>query len=1172
MTTLESLVPGCVARLPNEPDPVTIIDFKPHGDTSVVLTFQRADGSLDQAVLIREDEPFISLVESHSFSFDADSEEMKLVSEAYRIKLAPLFDPYLATRSSAIQPLPHQISAVYQEMLPRVPLRYVLADDPGAGKTVMAGLLIKEMMGRGALKRCLVVCPGSLAEQWQDELLEKFDLRFTILTNDVLEAAATRNAFLENDLCIARLDKLARDEDARAKLDLSRWDLVVVDEAHKMSATVTGGEVKRTKRYQLGQQLGRLTENLLLMTATPHNGKPRDFQLFMALVDPDRFEGAAHGSAETPDVSDLMRRLVKEDLLTFDGTPLFPERRAYTVNYELSPAEAALYDAVTEYVREGFNRADKLDGKRKNSVGFALTMLQRRLASSPEAIYQSLRRRRERLERRLEDLKAGRDPDRQAPAAPHIDFEDYDEDDYTEEELEDAGQVLDTATAAATQAELEAEIAELRSLEQQAGRLRASGEDSKWRELSRLLQDDKRVFDEDGQREKLIIFTEHKDTLNYLASKIRRLLGDHDAVITIQGGMSRDARREAEERFKQDKRVRILVATDAAGEGINLQRAHLMINYDLPWNPNRLEQRFGRIHRIGQTEVCHLWNLVSTQTREGQVFERLLGKLDEESRALGGRVFNVLGSLSFDDKPLSELLLEAVRYGEDPEVRDRINQVVDGACSKEELQRLLDENALTRDVMNESSVRSIREDMERAAARKLEPHFIEDFCVEALESLGGSIIRREPGRYEVLAVPMRLRSYADAQGLGKLQFSYERVCFARDDCERAGLPVADLVCPGHPLLDSLCGYLYEENKSLLAQGCIYIDEDDRTERPRLLFYLQDELTDGSRCADGTPRIVARSVDFVEIPEQGEAYRAGYAPYLDYAAPSDEERAALLDYAQENDLLGDNAQAKAESYANEHIIPAMREAESERRRVQADKAEAQVRQRLTEEVRYWEARELELKDAERKGKTPKMNSMYARQKAEEMESRMNERLAQIERERRVTARPCRVVGGALVAPRSFVEQLMGRSCDRVDVQARRRVELAAMDAVMRIARSLGNEPRDVSKENCGYDVESRVGEGPAASAEGNVLRLIEVKGRIAGSPTVTVSRNEVLCAMNNPDTFILAAVEVDDDCTRTVYFKRPFAEALGRAQTSGNFNLQELKCNCEVLLERELPCR
>src|SRR3989449_1189523 len=398
--TVRGILPDCL---------VTVVSVQWFGSEALELTYKDPGGRVANQLLYRHDEPRLELVEhGRPWSFDGDGSLFRLVSEAQRIRLAYLFDPVLAVHTSLVDPLPHQITGVYEAMLPRQPLRFLLADDPGAGKTIMAGLFIKELIVRGDLQRCLIVCPGNLAEQWQDELYRRFQLPFDILTNDKLEAARTGNWFLENNLVIARLDKLSRNEDVQDKLKAPdcRWDLVVCDEAHKLSATFFGGEVKYTKRYKLGQLLSTLTRHFLLMTATPHNGKEEDFQLFMALLDGDRFEGRFRDGVHVADVSDLMRRMVKENLLKFDGTPLFPERIAYTVPYKLSDAGARLYKAVTDYVRQEFNRAEALQNdKRAGTGGFALTILQRRLASSSEAIYQSLRRRRERLEKRLREME-----------------------------------------------------------------------------------------------------------------------------------------------------------------------------------------------------------------------------------------------------------------------------------------------------------------------------------------------------------------------------------------------------------------------------------------------------------------------------------------------------------------------------------------------------------------------------------------------------------------------------------------------------------------------------------------------------------------------------------------------------------------------------------------------
>ena len=750
---LEDLKKGAVIRgvLPGRK--VSVVDAKWFGDSAVELFYRADDGRTGSELLYRDREGDLEIEsEGQQWTFDADGNTLRLVSEAHRIRLAYLFDPYLAVHTSLIQPLPHQITAVYGDMLPRHPLRFLLADDPGAGKTIMAGLLIRELMVRGDLERCLIVCPGSLAEQWQDELYEKFSLHFDLLTRDKVESSPSGNPFLESNHLIARLDHISRNEELQDKIRQSHWDLVICDEAHKMSASYFGNEVKYTKRYRLGQVLGGLCRHFLLMTATPHNGKETDFQLFLSLLDTDRFEGKYRDGVHQVDVGDLMRRMIKEKLVKFDGTPLFPERRAYTVSYRLSDAEAALYARVTEYVRDEFNRADALENEgRRGTVGFALTILQRRLASSPEAIYQSLCRRRKRLEKRLQEQELLRRGNLLGTPAslrhlldqdniPDLTVEDLEDlEDAPDAEIEEIEErVIDLATAAQTIEELKAEIAILKGLEDEAEAVLRSGRDRKWEELSALLQDNPDMFAPGGVRRKLVLFSEHRDTLNYLIRRIGTLTGAPDSIVCIHGGLAREKRREAASRFTQDPDVHVLVATDAAGEGINLQRAHLMVNYDLPWNPNRLEQRFGRIHRIGQTEVCHLWNMVAGETREGQVLQRLCEKIEAETAALQGQVFDVLGK-AFGERSLRELLLEAVRYGDRPEVRARLTQVVDEAFDHEHLRDLIDERALVHDVMDDRKLQRIREDMERNDAKRLQPHFIQSFFMEAFQRLGGAI-------------------------------------------------------------------------------------------------------------------------------------------------------------------------------------------------------------------------------------------------------------------------------------------------------------------------------------------------------------------------------------------------------------------------------------------------
>ncbi len=1044
--------------------------------------------------------------------------------------------------TSNLDPLPHQIRAVYGEMLPRQPLRFLLADDPGAGKTIMAGLLIKELIVRGDVKRCLIVPPGSLVEQWQDELALKLGLEFEIITRDTIEASRSGNPFAEKSLVIARLDQLSRNDENQAKLEQTDWDLVVVDEAHKMSAHFYGLETKKTRRYELGELLGRITRHLLLMTATPHSGKPEDFQLFMALIDPDRFEGKPRKGGKALDAQGLMRRMVKEELLTFEGKPLFPERRAYTVSYPLSAGEALLYADVTEYVREEMNRADRLkaegEGRRGNVVGFALTVLQRRLASSPEAIYQSLRRRRERLETRLNEERLGRRGREEAidltAGLEAPDLEDIDE--LPDSELEDLEEaVVDQASAAKTIAELEAEIRTLRDLEALAGRVRRSGMDAKWTRLAELLQDtEDEMFDETGKRRKLIVFTEHRDTLNYLTDRIRTLLGKPEAVVEIHGGLHREKRQVAQESFQQEPGVFVLVATDAAGEGVNLQRAHLMVNYDLPWNPNRIEQRFGRIHRIGQTEVCHMWNLVASETREGDVYKRLLEKLSEQSKELGGRVFDVLGDEIFDD-PLRDLLIEAVRYGDRPEVRARLEQIVDAAVG-EKLREALKERALLSEMMSATDVDEIRQRMEEAEARKLQPHYIRSFFLEAFRLLGGQIARREPERYELTHVPAEIRNRGKALGVGvPVVPRYTRVTFEKALVAPHGQPQAQLLAPGHPLLDATVDLVLERYRPLLKQGAILVADADESEDPRALVYVEHAIQNARELSDGQRQVVSKRLQFVELTQDWEPHIAGYAPYLDYRPIESDELQAVQPLI-EQEWLARGVEKAGIDYAITHAVPEHLEGIRENTEPWVEQAREAVHRRLTHEIQYWDHRANELKEQELAGKQPRMNSGRARQRADELEARLKRRMTELEQEGQLSPLPPVVVGGALVIPWGLLERLRGERAFEPAVHAKEteRVERIAVEAVLAAEAALPRDAEEKPRNNPGYDILSR-------PRDGGRLLFIEVKGRVADAPTFTITKNEVLYALNKGTDYVLALVRVDGDRAEEIrYIRKPFA--------------------------------
>ena len=1167
-TLVKGIVPDAVAEL---------VSTKWHGSDVLEVVYKESTGRVGTEILFRDRESSLEILTAgRPWSFDGDGKLFRLVSEAHRIRLAHLFDPLIAVHTSLVEPLPHQILGVYEAMLPRQPLRFLLADDPGAGKTIMAGLFIKELLIRGDLQRCLVVSPGNLAEQWQDELWRKFNLPFEIATNDKLEAARTGNWFRENSLCIARLDKLSRDEDVQAKLKDTEWDLIVCDEAHKMSATFFGGEVKYTKRYHLGRLLGGLTRHFLLMTATPHNGKEEDFQLFMALLDADRFEGKFRDGVHTSDVSDLMRRMVKENLLKFDGTPLFPERIAYTVNYKLSDGEARLYKEVTEYVQEQFNLADRLGSEgRQGTVGFALTSLQRRLASSPEAIYQSLRRRRERLEKRSREeqlLRRGAAVPLEA-AGPSLSPDDIDElDDAPDAEVEATeNQIIDQATAAQTIAELEKEIAILRRLENLALEVRRSGQDRKWDELSALLQNNEEMFDAHGHRRKMILFTEHRDTLNYLTEKIRALLGRPEAVVIIHGGVGREERTKAQDLFTQDKDVQILVATDAAGEGVNLQRAHLMVNYDLPWNPNRIEQRFGRIHRIGQTEVCHLWNLVAAETREGAVYQRLLEKLAQEREALGGQVFDVLGKVTFDNRPLRELLMEAIRYGDRPEVRARLLQIVENALDQEKLRGLIEERALAHDVMDATKVRRIRETMERAEARRLQPHFIESYFLAAFQELGGTIREREPRRYEITHVPAVLRQRDRHLGAGDPILSrYERATFEKTLIAVPGKPLAEFISPGHPLLQTVSDVTLERHRDLLKRGAVLVDDRDNGSAPRALLFLEHAIQDARTDRAGTRRVVSRQMPFVEMDAEGNCRPAGYAPYLDYRPLQDEELVAAAEVLREP-WLNKQLEQKATSYAIAQLLPRHIMEVRDHRLELIDRTRVAVTERLTKEINHWDHRAQQLRLQESAGQAnARLNSDMAQRRADDLQARLQNRMRELDLESQLSPLPPVVIGGAVIVPARLLQKAPIPALAETpppnthDAEMRRRVEQLAMQAVMAAEHQLGFEPRDVSADNRGYDVESRI-------PNTGKLRFLEVKGRAIGADFVTITRNEIMTALNKPDDFILAIVTVDlsagaqagGDAAGPRYVRQPFQREPDFAVTSVNYRLPDL-------LSRALP--
>lgn len=1109
-------------------------------DIDLIEIFYRDDSGHSGSRLVTEHD--VTRIEILSDSdtaptFDADPDEFRLAAEALRIKYAALYDPMVAVNSSDVEPLPHQIRAVYEELLPRIPLRFLLADDPGAGKTIMAGLYLKELMLRSDCERAIVVAPGGLVEQWREELSQKFGLSFEVFNRQMLADAQGRNVFAEHQFLIARMDQLSRNDDLVEQLREVTWDVAVVDEAHRMSAhySTWAGEVDETRRFKLGRLLSETAHNYLLMTATPHAGKEEDFQLFMSLLDRDRFEGKYRQGVHRTDTHGLMRRMVKEDLLTFEGKPLFPERKAYTVEYELSPAERELYELVTDYVRTEMGRAERIaqagDKKRGNNVGFALTVLQRRLASSPEAILRSLERRQQRLDTKLRNMQRITetapltDPvaqlpidDAALPAFSIDNFEDFDEETTDEERTqfeEQADQVVDLATAAQTIPELRAEIAILEDLVKVARRVRLQDDDKKWVQLRTILDEQLLAYDSSSDARKIIIFTEHRDTLVYLQAKITAQFGRADSVITIHGGTRREDRKLARERFTNDPDTVVLLATDAAGEGLNLQRAHLMVNYDLPWNPNRIEQRFGRIHRIGQRDVCHLWNMVAKDTREGDVFARLLKKIAQMSQAYNGNLFNVLGDgAAFQEQSLRDLLIEAIRYGDQPEVKAKLDRIIDAGVAQG-LDQILAERALHPEMFSSLNLTEVRQRIELARERRLQPGYIAAFFIPAFERLGGQIRKREHGRYEIVRVPSRVVDIArHLNRWAPVTQRYERVTFDQACMHRSGLGDAVLLAPGHPLLHSVIEATIADLGNRLEQGTVFVDRRPKQDvEPALLFSVEQRIMrNGMQQAT-----VSHHFDYPLLNPDGNVTLSTTPPYLDYDRPSESE-AHQIEEIKGSSWASANHEKTVRTWVYRTGLQPRIEELKARIKIETDRTRTQVRERLLAEINHWDREHNRLDSLEREGTFGRLRAEAAFARARVLDDRLELRLAQLDEATNLVADSSIIRGAALVVPSRLIsdEDAAAHTFARHVEQ----VEHRAVEAVLAAERAIGRYPEEMPRNNPGFDARS-------IDQDGSVY-YIEVKGRIEGSDTFTVTTNEITFAQTQGDRHRLALVEVSAD--------------------------------------------
>ncbi len=791
------------------------------------------DGTLEEVVISSDEaKPLCQKTTSSQMLRLVEPADLQLLVESARIRLAYAHDRQFAVSLSGIRTLPHQIEAVYQKMLPQPCLRFLLADDPGAGKTIMAGLLVKEMKLREAVDRVLILCPAPLTIQWQDEMQRWFGETFDIIFAAV-DQQQLANPWSRNSQVIASMD-YAKQADVRERVWQQHWDLVIIDEAHKCSArTKSGGagrgpQVDPTKRYELAAKLSEQADHVLLMTATPHHGDEDKFAHFLRLIDPDLFGEPHRLGDQAADLRDdifrlggdcpwMLRRL-KEDLRDMDGQRLFPDRHAVTVPFTLNGDEFALYKAVTGYINQFIPQQQ---GQRKTSAALARTVLQRRLASSACAIHESIKRRLDKQRALLDELEALPPAQRSRRLAQLqgrlVDAE------QEEDDLDDADKdvLIDEFTAAVELDQLRAEIAALRDLVEQARKVREVANDSKLRALKECLA--RATFAElkDG-RGKLLLFTEHRDTLNYIREHLERW---GYTTCEIHGGMNPHERKRAQEAFRT--RAQVCVATEAAGEGINLQFCHLMINYDMPWNPTRLEQRLGRIHRIGQRDDCYAFNFVATSGDEGdaivegRILERLLEKLETMKASLAGRVFDVIGEvLSLNDVNLPEMLREAAV---DPrrldDYLDQIDRIDPERLKQYERATGI---ALARAHVDFSGFQKQNLEVEE---RRLMPKYVEAQFVEAAKRIGLRIEPRADGLWRIEHVLADLRSerLASVHKLGKAESEYRKITFHKEVLEKDQHVDAVLLGPGHPLYAAVDEKLCEALSHAIGATALFID-------------------------------------------------------------------------------------------------------------------------------------------------------------------------------------------------------------------------------------------------------------------------------------------------------------------------------------------------------------
>jgi len=1090
------------------------------------------DGTPDEAILSLAEAELVfgRPLETPVSVRPVDPERLRLLVESARIRLAYAHDRHFAVSLSGIRTLPHQIEAVYIRMLPQPRLRFLLADDPGAGKTIMAGLLHKEMKLREGIERVLILCPAPLTIQWQDELLRWFGEPFDVISSAVDQQQLV-NPWHRSPQVIASLD-YAKQDDVRERVWNERWDLVIIDEAHKCSAYTKvsagrGDEAEKTKRYQLAERLASSANHLLLLTATPHHGNDDRFAHFIRLIDRDLFPEPHRVGDQAAEIRrDILRlgpecpwalRRLKEDLRDLRGRRLFPDRHAHTITFQLNQHEYALYKAVTAYINQFLPHQGT--GRRRASVALARTVLQRRLASSTMAIYESIRRRLERQEdllRELEELTPAQRSRRLAQLQGHMTDAEKDEDDLDDA---DRDRLADQFTAAVELDQLKAETAALQELLARARRVRDHAADSKLAALKDCLE--RAEFRElsDG-RGKLLIFTEHRDTLNYLCEWLERW---GYSTCSIHGGMNPHERKRAQEIFRTEKQI--CVATEAAGEGINLQFCRLMINYDLPWNPTRLEQRLGRIHRIGQERDVHAFNFVATQSDEGQpivegrILERLLEKLDQMRAVLADRVFDVIGEvLSLNDVNLPDMLREAAF---DPRrLDDYLDQI-----QRIDPQRLKQYEQATGIALARANVdfSAFQQANAEAEERRLMPRYVEDHFIKASAAVGLKVEPRADGLWRVEHVLADLRSdrLQSVRRLGKPETSYRKITFHKERLDEDQHIDAVLAGPGHPLYAAVDERLNE----LLADiaGGVAVFSDPQSEGAYRLHFF--EVTIRGQNSKGEPQTL--HAELAAVREDL------HVPATDSARFSTVPADCLLDLpphpSPPPSLEPFDVSAASDYLKTTHQMQLRTRCQDERRHF-VQVCRDYLTRSFDARVRAAQDRIMALK---MRGLTDDDIAVkQANNELTDLKRTREERLAGLDQLTLVRHGPVKHVATALVLPAGAGFLAGGTGVSPVDADApedidpniRRRSEKAAEDLAVAHETARGWETERVGHLKIRFDVRSLGPPDPQTGYRDPVegIRRIEVKGRSRGY-SIRLTTNEWYKASQLGDSYWLYVV-------------------------------------------------